>query len=1164
MDKEKSRIYQSMVSNIRTKLSGRPYSVGLDLGVGSIGIALVALEPDDKGSLFPTDIVFASSRIFQSSAGAKDRQKKRAQRNSFRHKANRMKKLWKILSEKGLMLPYSQKDNIDSAKLRFADAELRKDPYSLRLKGLYEKLTLPELGVALYHIAGHRGASSIRSILDENNEDLKESEKLRQTEKIAAAEHLNTFIEVLYKSKEINNTNFRNTPNSASMVPLPTRDIINKEFDKLMKCQKFFYPNILNDEYVNKIKDAIFFENEKIVPESGSCPYFKSEKRLPKAAFINEERRIWEAVNNVRVLKRGGVEDRFKTVKTRLNDTERYQLYNVLRNGAEISVSSFKKMFPQYNDYDEIILQGETKKTQKLIGFRYKNLENANWFKSLTDEKQLAFIVTYVNCPDDKEFKAILQKDFFLSDKEIDEALSISLPSGYAPVGFSAMKIILEYIKKDGMSYQEAEIRAIEEGRLESDIDEYEYDFLPYYGMVIPSCTQAIAGKAWHRSFEGKRNAKGFVMPITNKEEEKYGKIANPVVHQTLNELRNLMNELLSVIGYKPEYICIELSRALKIGKEKRDKISIENSKREKENEAIYNKYCKKIGLSKKYIRLFKLYEEQKYICPYCLQTITVDDIIHNRADVDHIFPKADTGDSSFNNLVLAHKDCNENKKQKKIPYAAFSSDPELWSRIEQNVLETFPQIKARRFLTTSEEYEKYLAEASFAPRFSPDNAYIARIACNYLRSLYAKDDRLSAVRTIKSSETAVLRKAWDLNKVTAQLADNLSGKKHDEYKKSKDRTDHRHHALDAIVIAYFSPSYSQAIAKAILEGHSMSEILERLPVPKYYRIDKSLSRHEQVEVFSKDIQNFILNSAFVSRKHSVNKNGELVKDTMKSVLSINGNDVVICSKKSIADVDAVMLAGRKGKTLERILKGDFKLPAKISDTDKSRILDYLSKNSSKYDAIVSNLRLAEERLKSDNAGRIEKGLKPRAVTEKAILSVACKITGGSYYQIDNQKRFKLFIKPDGSAAFDTGENFSLDLFLDSNGKLCGEVIRKISVNNPKFVPEYKKSGYVLFERIYQNDILEIDLKLTDFSDKKTVSQSFVTPNAPSGRTFIVIDTFTEIGNSIQVHYSPLVTSSEEAKSSFYVSSIEKMNARKVVLSSLGLVLYRSKLLKGI
>ncbi|MDD3904829.1 MAG: hypothetical protein PHO09_14220, partial [Sphaerochaeta sp.] len=92
MSNKKSQRYEQQKQEIRNKLNGRPYTIGLDMGVGSIGLAVVALEVS-KGVLAPTDVVFTTSRIFTPSAGAAERRQKRGQRNAIRHKANRMRYL---------------------------------------------------------------------------------------------------------------------------------------------------------------------------------------------------------------------------------------------------------------------------------------------------------------------------------------------------------------------------------------------------------------------------------------------------------------------------------------------------------------------------------------------------------------------------------------------------------------------------------------------------------------------------------------------------------------------------------------------------------------------------------------------------------------------------------------------------------------------------------------------------------------------------------------------------------------------------------------------------------------------------------------------------------------------------------------------------------------
>ena len=122
------------------------YRLGLDLGVSSIGSAVIQLS--DKNEALK--IIDAGSRIFEVSEGAEDRRLKRtARKNTIRTK-KRLELLAKLLFENGL---WSSFDPAGTRKLRAMS------PYELRAKSLDEKLSIPEMvGRIILHLAKHRGA----------------------------------------------------------------------------------------------------------------------------------------------------------------------------------------------------------------------------------------------------------------------------------------------------------------------------------------------------------------------------------------------------------------------------------------------------------------------------------------------------------------------------------------------------------------------------------------------------------------------------------------------------------------------------------------------------------------------------------------------------------------------------------------------------------------------------------------------------------------------------------------------------------------------------------------------------------------------------------------------------------------------------------------------
>jgi len=1167
MAKKVAKRYDEQASEIKQRLGGRPYSIGLDLGVGSIGLAVAAY---DRETAAPTDLVFATSRIFNPSTGATERRQKRGQRNSLRHRANRLRFLWKLLAEEGLMLPYSKKEVEDPARLRFSDEIIRTDPYEIRLRGLSAELTLAELGYALYHIANHRGSSSVRTFLDEERsaDDKKLEEQERATSALAQSKGLGTFIEVLADFNANGHIGFRNVDALKDKnVPIPTRDIIIQELDTLLETQRTFKPEILTTQYCDRIRSAVLYENEKIVPEPDTCPYFPDEKKLPRCHTLNEERRIWEAINNARVEvpTQASVSSYVRYVSAPFSDEERATLFSIARSGKTLTPPLIKTTFPSMRQ-STIILQGKEKSAQKIMGFRFSTLEEKPFWARFTEEQQDAFFYAWTNVPDDERLKAYLIESLHLSREEADDALrTIQLVGDYGPIGKTATKLLMKHIE-DGLTYTEALAKALESGELVDHSVIETQATLPYYGKVLTGSTQALAGKYWHSAFKERREQSGFTKPNTNADEELFGKIANPVVHQSLNELRKLLNEVMDILGSKPEEIVVELAREIKVGAEERDRISREQGALEREATRIFVEYCVPNNLTRKYIERFRLYEDQGHICPYCLKAISVTEIVNNNTDIDHIFPKEDTGDNSYGNKVLAHVHCNR-EKGKRTPYAAFSASP-LWPQIMHYLSETpAMRIKRRKFEVTDEQYAKYLENRGFASRFISDNSYIAKATLEYLRCLYDTD---TAVRSLNGRETSILRKAWNLQGIAEQLGNKHIDKKDTSPTARKNRDDNRHHALDATVALYCTRSLIKFINTQSNKGILAEEIEQNLPIPNHQR-HPNLTRDEYQEIFRKEILTFMELNAFVSYKSDHALNGQLVKDTMYSVIGANpkGDDLVFVVNKRVKDIPV------KHGNLEEVrsaIQGRFtaNLPKWYSPALKERIGALQSKNEIIIEHYTSMLGKAEDALAASNAELAAAGKKQLVINEKAISKKALEMTGGTYSLLSNNSRVKTFVAKEPTdtqtgVAFDTGSHLCLDFYHDKHGKLKGEIIRKVQAMDTTYQPSYRREGYELYVRLYQGDVCEVragDPTPAEGESNTAKTTRTKLPNAKQGRTFIVINTFTETKSGFQIFYSNLAKAKRGQDGSFSLGSVQSLDARKVQLSPAGLVQYVSPLLK--
>lgn len=1146
------------------RLANRPYRIALDLGVGSIGYAVGALVTKaDK--VFVEDLIMSGVRIFSSSKGAAERRQKRGQRNAIRHKKNRLIYLWKVLAEKELMLPFvNETSELDTNVIRFSEhvRTLKNgNVYSLRYKGLFEKLGLDEIGFCIYHIANHRGTSSVRTFLDMDIETLKELEKnkyqLELVETKQADNKMISFIEILHDLNENEVVGYRNTKERTN-VPLPKRDVILVELNKLLAKQRQFYPEILTEEYCDRIVKTVNYENEKIVPEAGHCPYFPDEPKLPKCHFLNEERRLWEALNNARIKIPQAKNGTIVFVPTEFLREDKEKLYKELRDGVTLTGNKVKKLLPKYNEYD-IVLQGKDQKSSEIKGFRFKGLENKAFWSRLSNLEQDNFFATWVNCPDDMLLEKKLIEEFYLTEEEVKDALkTVQLISDYAPVGKSAMEIAMKYIKEDGLTWTESLLIAEKNGELHSHSETKNYNMLPYYGEVLAGTTKAVMGKAWHSAFESRRSSKGFICPNTAKEEEKFGRIANPVVHQTLNEVRKLVNEIISLFGYKPTEIVLEVARSLKVGLEKREEISRAQKNNETYRKELFDKYCKPHNLGQKYIQHFHLLETQGMKCPYCLETINPDAVVKNAVDIDHILPENETADSSFNNLVVVHKICNGNKG-KRTPFSAFYGT-EKWDKI-LHYLEENPQMRFKRwrFLLDNEEYKKYLERKGFLSRFASDNAYIAKASREYLSCLFDKNanGNRNSVYTVKGSETAILRKAWGLNQIGYELgAMHLKDTGESEYISHKNRTDHRHHTIDAIAMLYATRGYSQLINTLSGRGISLSFAEKKIPVPMNLErladaiFDESLL-FDYNSIFGAEISSHVKQESRISIKYDTDFNGELLKGQTYGIIGKHKDEIILCIQKSVAKIE-------DRKKLKKLLFSEKEI-ALLDDSLKEKLLKFQAHNCAVYEAIEGNIPKALKAIQNENQKNAQEGKRTIKESEKNVELRAKIMTGGKYYDISKQKSNKLFLLRDVSEqgkgfVADTGRNLCIDLFHDNTGKLCGEIIRKVQAMNKDYIPEYKRAGFKLYERIYQGDTLEIALGEKAFSVPAPVSNC--------QKALVRVDTFTETNSGFQIYVTNLYKSGATQDGSFTLSTVQPRNARKVVLSSLGYPLYVSQVLK--
>lgn len=187
---------------------------------------------------------------------------------------------------------------------------------------------------------------------------------------------------------------------------------------------------------------------------------------------------------------------------------------------------------------------------------------------------------------------------------------------------------------------------------------------------------------------------------------------------------------------------------------------------------------------------LYKLWEDlsldpTKRCCPFSGIQISQSEIFNGNFEEEHLLPFSRSYNDGRANKVLSARKWNR-EKGNRTPFEAFGHTPE-WPDILARV-QSLPKNKRWRFQEDAWDIAKGEGEDILA-RMLNDTRYMSKLAKAYLCAIFDNEKGKSKVWTIPGQMTALLRDKWGLN----DLLGEEDGK--------KDRTDHRHHAIDAFVI---------------------------------------------------------------------------------------------------------------------------------------------------------------------------------------------------------------------------------------------------------------------------------------------------------------------------------------------------------------------------
>lgn len=853
--------------------------LGLDLGVSSIGWALIEVDENN----IPIRIIAMGSRIISLSTSDKEefqrglsitknqnRTVSRTQRKGYDRKQLKKSDLKKILNKCNI-LPSKELLNlpmIDLWKLRSDSANPN------------ENISAEQLGRILYMLNQKRGYKSARS---EANADKKDTDYVQAVKgRYAQLKDRNQTIGQ-YFYEELHNANANNSYFRIKEEVYP-REAYIEEFDTIINAQRNKH-DFLTDEVIHQIRNEIIYFQRKLKSQKGLvsiCEFegfektvFDKEKNKNKIVFVGPKVapktsplfqlcRIWEVVNTISLKIKNPEGSKYKWGEKIPTLGEKEALADYLFKNESLSFTKLLEILSlNKNDVyvNKQILKGikgnETYATihhilgdNELLNFEVSIIPS-NHTSMLVDKKtgeileERAGLVldtslekeplyqlwhTIYSIKDLDECKSALIKRFGFDDEIADKLSRIDFnKQAFGNKSNKSMRKILPFLM-EGYDYSQSCILAGYNHSNSLTKDEREQQITLDRLELLPK-----------------------------------NSLRQPIVEKILNQMINVVNAILEQYG-KPNEIRIELARELKQSKDERNDADLQNSKNKKLNEEI-GKRLTELGLpaTKRYIQKYKfifpsLSKNLKDAhvnnqCIYCGETFNLTEALSGDAyDVDHIIPKDLLFDDSQTNKVLVHRKCNSTKtNQTAYDYIAAKGDEQLRlyaERIDdwfksgiisyskmQRLKVSHKEYLERKRAGKETETDKKLWE-NFIDRQLRDTQYIARKSREILQKI------CNNVTTTEGGVTAKLRNLWGWDDVLMNLqmpkykelgqtvikewTSEHGKRKHqkEEIENWTKRDDHRHHAIDAVVIACTKQGFIQRINT--LNSSATKDLMQR------------------------------------------------------------------------------------------------------------------------------------------------------------------------------------------------------------------------------------------------------------------------------------------------------------------------------------------------
>lgn len=784
------------------------YRLALDLGSTSLGWAMLRLSAQNE----PCAVIKAGVRIFSDGRNPKDgsslavsRREARAMRRRRDRLLKRKARMMKTLLAHGF---FPQDESARKVLERL-------EPLALRAKGLDHALQPAEFARALFHINQRRGFKSNRKTDKKENDSsaLKKAiGQLREAMQVTGCRTVGEWlfarhqkglpIRARYRENRIARDDGK-TKIEKSYDLYIDRAMIEVEFDTLWAKQAELNPAQFHETARAELKDCLLHQRPLKPVKPGRCTLMPEEERAPLALPSQQRFRIYQEVNHLRLIRESLTEEPLTTA-------QRDQIVQALETKPKVTFTQIKKLLGfsgQFNLEDDkrTELKGNASSTtlskKEHFGTAWAGMEAAQQdrivMQLLTEENEATLIQW-------------LQANTGVDEVTAERIANAALPEGYGSLSAKALGKILPELQRDVVTYDKAVIAAgfDHHSHISHAATGEILTALPYYGEYLQRHVGFGSGKP------------------EDPPEKRYGKIANPTVHIGLNQVRTVVNALIARYGH-PSEVIVEVARDLKQSQEQRKQEQKRQADNQRRNERMREQIAGLLNTSPERVRTTDLHKmilwEELHRdnaadrrCPYSGVQISAAMLFSDQVEIEHILPFSQTLDDSLSNKTVAMRQANRIKGNRTPWQAKDDFAAQGWSTADMLTrAELMSQNKRYRFGENAmQQWQR--DDQGFLARALNDTRHLSRVAKEYLSLICPQ-----GTRAIPGQMTAMLRAKFGLNDILG-----LNGE--------KNRNDHRHHAVDACVIAVTDQGMLQrfASASASARERQLNKLVDTMPLP--------------------------------------------------------------------------------------------------------------------------------------------------------------------------------------------------------------------------------------------------------------------------------------------------------------------------------------------